>query len=402
MKELLVDTQEHPLLQEQRKRAWEAFLGLSKSETLPKETFKKAINPGVKEALAIPEASKNSCIVFVNGWFCEELSSLSSMKRCSLLPFKEALKTFGSLIQGTFTKRVPFEKSHMALLNYAMHQAGAFVYIPPKSVFQEPLYILSIICADTCQWIMPKLQLFIGAHSDVKIQRATKYISGTDCLYNAHMDITVEEHASVQIASDDFETKGCSHWFFDTIRAQVKSHASFSTIQMATELSGSYDVALSLVGEEASCFVGGLMLLSKEVCVSTKVLVDHMAPSCRSMQLFKNILTDTSEADFSGKILVRQKAQKTESYQLNRSLLLSDLATSKSSPNLEIFADDVKASHGSTCGQLDVEELFYLTSRGIKIEDARRMLFAGFCEEIIKKSFSSLQKERLYTHLLSL
>ena len=116
----------------------------------------------------------------------------------------------------------------------------------------------------------------------------------------------------------------------------------------------------------------------------THVLVDHQAPNCRSMQLFKGALNDVSRSSFEGKILVRQLAQKTEAFQLNNNLLLSDRANADSKPNLEIFADDVKASHGSTVGQLDAEQIFYMKTRGFSDADAKNLLVYGYCQEVIE------------------
>ena len=113
------------------------------------------------------------------------------------------------------------------------------------------------------------------------------------------------------------------------------------------------------------------------------VRVEHLAPHCRSNQLFKGVLTDFSRSSFEGKIYVDQIAQKTEAFQLNSNLLLSDRAHADSKPNLEIFADDVKASHGATVGQLNAEELFYMKTRGITQEEASNLLVFGFAQEIL-------------------
>ena len=115
----------------------------------------------------------------------------------------------------------------------------------------------------------------------------------------------------------------------------------------------------------------------------THVIVDHQAPHCRSRQLFKGILDDLSSSSFEGKILVRQAADKTDAFQLNNNILLSDRANADSKPNLEIFAPDVKASHGATVGQLDNELLFYLKTRGFSDKAAKNILIYGFCQDVV-------------------
>jgi Fe-S cluster assembly protein SufD len=113
------------------------------------------------------------------------------------------------------------------------------------------------------------------------------------------------------------------------------------------------------------------------------VLIDHQAPNCRSFQLYKGVVNDFSRSSFEGKILVRQAAQKTDAFQLNNNLLLSDRAHADSKPNLEIFADDVKASHGATVGQLDEEQLFYMQTRGFSKAEAQNMLVYSFSKELL-------------------
>ena len=124
-------------------------------------------------------------------------------------------------------------------------------------------------------------------------------------------------------------------------------------------------------------------MLDEKQEAHTHVLVDHQAPSCQSNQFFKGVLTDLARSSFEGKIYVRREAQKTMAYQLNRNLLLSERANADSKPNLEIFADDVKASHGATIGQLDEEQLFYLRTRGYSQEEARNILVYAYVKEVL-------------------
>lgn len=126
----------------------------------------------------------------------------------------------------------------------------------------------------------------------------------------------------------------------------------------------------------------------------THIFMEHQAPHCRSFQLFKSVLNDFSRSSFEGKIMVRQAAQKTEAFQLNNNLLLSDHAHADSKPNLEIFADDVKASHGATVGQLDIDQLFYMKTRGFSDQAAKNLLIFGFCEQVVEMiTLPSLREE---------
>lgn len=142
-------------------------------------------------------------------------------------------------------------------------------------------------------------------------------------------------------------------------------------------------VKVELAEEQAEVQLFGLAKLKDKEQSHVNILIEHQAPNTRSRQLFKNVLFDQSKATFEGKIYVHSIAQKTQAYQRNSNLLLSDEATAHAKPNLEIFADDVKASHGATFGQLDEEEMFYLRSRGLSRQDAQEWLIDGFCKEIL-------------------
>jgi Fe-S cluster assembly protein SufD len=144
-----------------------------------------------------------------------------------------------------------------------------------------------------------------------------------------------------------------------------------------------HDYRVAMSGENSEALLHGLLTLKDRREAHNNILIDHQAPHCRSNQLFKGVLSDVSRSSFEGKILVRQEAQKTEAFQLNNNLLLSERANADSKPNLEIFADDVKASHGATIGQLNAEHLFYLKTRGLRDIEAKKLLVNGFCREIL-------------------
>src|SRR5579883_2693769 len=143
------------------------------------------------------------------------------------------------------------------------------------------------------------------------------------------------------------------------------------------------DVNAVLAAEGAECSLNGLYIVSGDRHVDNHTAIDHAKPHCSSRELYKGILDGKSTAVFNGKIIVRKDAQKTDAKQTNKNLLLSSEATINTKPQLEIYADDVKCTHGATVGQLDGESIFYLRSRGIGLEEARRMLIEAFAREII-------------------
>jgi Fe-S cluster assembly protein SufD len=183
-----------------------------------------------------------------------------------------------------------------------------------------------------------------------------------------------------------------------TLQAQLaeKSNYALTTFSLGGSLTRN-DLTVKLAGPEATCDVNGLCLLQQKQHVDNNIIVDHAVPNCTSSQVFKAILDDDSRSIFAGKVIVRPDAQQTFAEQSNRSLLLSDRAEADSRPQLEIYADDVKCSHGATTGSLNEEAIFYLRSRGISPETARVLLTEAFAIEIADK----IELKSLRDHLLN-
>ena len=169
---------------------------------------------------------------------------------------------------------------------------------------------------------------------------------------------------------------------------------------MVTEGSATvrYDYHVMLLGENSEASLSGVWMLSGKREAHTHVLMDHQAPHCRSLQLFKGVLNDTTHSSFEGKILVRQLAQKTEAYQLNHNLLLSDRALADSKPSLEIFADDVRCTHGPALGRMSDQQLFYLQARGLNQELATKLLSHAFINEVV----DTIEQPDIHTYVNTL
>lgn len=199
---------------------------------------------------------------------------------------------------------------------------------------------------------------------------------------NSLIDCALEESAHLSCTLL-FQQHEKAHDFF-SLRATLKSRSVLKSLSVTNGSATSrHDYILHLVGEQAEAALYGAWGLAENRQHHVNVLMEHHEPSCRSLQKFKGALADASQSSFEGKIHVHQKAQKTEAYQMNNNLILGERSSANSKPNLEIFADDVKASHGSTTGQLDEEHLFYLTARGLSKNLAKTLLVRGFSEEIL-------------------
>jgi Fe-S cluster assembly protein SufD len=328
---------------------------------------------------------KNSVIVFVNGHYQPSLSNVESLsQKIVITNLWEAIRTFGTFLNNHWAKTVKEETDPFAALNSAMHRDGIFIYLPPKVVASAPIQILHVIdSGDQPMFLMPRVQIFAGAHVELDVISTQVLLSGKGYCINQVVDFTLEENAHVRFTQSVLN-ENPEVWHFDSTRAILKKNSTFKTIHVTDgSKTMRHDYRVKLTGENGEALLNGIFMLEDKREAHTHIFMEHQAPQCRSFQLFKSVLNDFSRSSFEGKILVRQAAQKTEAFQLNNNLLMSDYAHADSKPNLEIFADDVKASHGATIGQLDKEQLFYMKTRGFSDTDAKNLLIYGFCKQVI-------------------
>lgn len=349
-----------------RKKGWDRFeaLGLPRPK---QEAFqyltKKLVFPKLAERKHI-ERKPQSGLVFVDGFFEEDLSQVPSPIVC--LGLEQAIRTYGLFLQNRFALALAQETDPFAALNGAFLGRGAFLYIPPKC--KAALHVAQIFRGD--EMVAPRLHLYLGKNAELKLSQGVEGVSGFS---NLGLDVVLDSGAKM-----DFIDRGSGD--FQSIRATLKRDSSLKAVFLGSYLRTSARVELMEENSEAKLF--GLSRLEGTQESHFHAHVEHKAPHARSRQHFKCVLKDQSRYSFEGKIFVHPEAQKTEAYQLNNNLILSDEAVANAKPNLEIFADDVKASHGATTGKLDEEELFYLRSRGLGLEQAKEWLIEGFCREI--------------------
>ena len=373
-----------------RRRYWDRFLEIDSSKVnWPSHgAVQKKISYDAIESLVWPEC-RSSCLVFVDGYFDESLSNCSALPDSIVrLPIEQAMTTYGILLQNRLSKELHEEKDSFAALNGAMQGRGLFLYLPPSVNLLAPVQILSILSSD--RLMAPRYQIFLGRNSRLDLIH-TIHGSGmaTDVL-----DVVMDSGSKLNIG--DSTSLSADARLFRSFRATLKKDAalsSFSTSNGASTLRQSLNVYLC--EPEASAILLGLDCLRDERQSNTHVLVEHMAPHCHSRQHFKKVLHDKSRSLFAGTIRVEQAAQKTEAYQLSQNLILSDTAAALAKPELEIFADDVKATHGATFSQLDPEEIFYCRSRGLSEIAAKDLLLQGFCRELIDIIPIRAMRERL-------
>ncbi len=392
-------------LSSQRQRFWNRFneLGLPKPKQeafqyLPLRTLSYPTEQAAEkkhtlkeiEAHLLPDCSGR--IVFVDGFFDPDLSALP--EGCQLLPLDAAMKSYGLVLQNRFARTLKEETDPFACLNGAFHGRGAFLYIQPGVEIDTPIQVLSLFTSEQ-DWMAERLQIFLGKAAKASlIQTFVGKGTAVDLI-----DISLDAGAHLSI-TDSTHQIDPSAMLFRNIRAALKRDSFLSTFSYsegAKVLRKSLQA--TLLEENSEVHFKGLDNLYGAQQAHTHILVEHKAPHCISRQHFKKALREESRSSFEGKIYVHPEAQKTAAYQLNQNLILSDAATANSKPNLEIFADDVKASHGATFSQLNEEEIFYFRARGISKKDAKTILFEGFCRELVDGIEEGTLKDALKVRL---
>lgn len=378
-----------------RSRAFERFksIGLpgSKNETYKYTPITKTLekNFSFKELSTLPPSTFNldkhlisglagNVLVFINGKFSEENSNIISPKDqlmigTQIIDLDDSLNDIDKITD-------PF-----TLLSTALATTGAVIVIPKGKVLEQPviLYYISDSTAGTFTQHF-RNQILIGENSQASI---VEYYVGEGehaSFSNSNTEIMVKESAVVDYYKIENENSQAVHVDNTSVQQLKKSVFTAITITLNGRLIRN-NLSISINDEYCEANMFGLYLLNGKQHVDNQTVVDHTKPNCLSNELYKGVLDGNSTGVFNGKIYVRPDAQKTNAFQSNKNILLSDDATINTKPQLEIWADDVKCSHGATTGQLDEEQLFYLRSRGLAKDTARAMLLYAFAIDVLDK-----------------
>ncbi len=323
-------------------------------------------------------------LVLVNGRFSAELSQLNKlpggMRAGSLAA---AVGDHADVVQRYLGQLADFNTRGFAALNTALATDGAYVYIPDGVVLDRPLEILYVAAGgDMPEMIQARALIVAGERSQSLIIET--YAALRDDVYftNGVSEVFAGEAAIVDHYKVQHE--GPRGFHVASLYANAQRSATFSSHSFS--LGGKLvrnDVNAVLDGEGAEVTLNGLYLADGDRLVDNHTEIDHAKAHCPSHEVYKGILGGKARAIFNGKIIVRPDAQKTNAKQTNRALLLSDNASINTKPQLEIFADDVKCTHGAAIGQLDEDAIFYLRARGLTYDEARDMLIHAFAGEIL-------------------
>jgi Fe-S cluster assembly protein SufD len=330
-------------------------------------------------------SQKNSLLVFINGFYSKEHSRLNDIpSSCFMGSLAACPSTHKPQFEKHFGKYTLTENEAFTALNTAYSNDGAFVYISENAQIESPVQLLFITSTENQALIVqPRILIVAEKNSRVNILE-TYYSMGTEKSFtNAVTEIRCDENSSVEHYKIQLENNSSFH--IGTTLVHQERSSLFNSFVFTLDggfVRNNLTTALDATGVETHLF--GLYLPNKNQHIDNHTLVDHKKPYCNSNELYKGIIDDTATGVFNGKIFVRKDAQKTNAFQSNKNILLSDFAKMNSKPQLEIFADDVKCSHGSTTGQFDEDALFYMRARGIGEEKAKNLLMHAFASEIIE------------------
>lgn len=342
------------------------------------------------EQFYLSEASNR--LVFVDGHYTAELSTIADAQVQMIGNLPILMPSRASTIESHLGHYAAIDYNVFSALNTAFLRDCAVILVPKKTVIVEPIHLLFIA---TQKEISSYSRCLVVAEQDSKVTLIEDHVSITQSPYitNTVSEIRLAAHANVQHIRVQRDSEQAYHLGNCTASLAHASQYQSISISLGSRISR-YNLEVQLADENSECTVDGLTLIAGQQLSDTHTCIDHIEPHCTSRQQHKCIVDETAHAVFNGKIMVRPQAQQTNSSQSSRNLLLSNRGKVDTKPQLEIFADDVKCAHGATVGQLDSEEIFYLESRGLSKESARKLLTYAFAADIIKRiPVASLQQQ---------
>ena len=333
---------------------------------------------------AIPDLNARTVVV-VNGVFEPSLSDLEDLGEIVITSLREAKVTHVALLKAHFGHYAEVNDSSFVALNSAFDLDGVFLYVPDGVIVEQPIRILHAIDTDT-EAIVQSRHLFVfGNNSQARVIETHYARTGSANSFGNHVtEIVVGEDAVIDHYRVEDEGDNAAQVNTTQVYQQDRSVFSTTTFTFASGLVRN-NVNVVVDGEHCESILNGLYIARGDQHVDNHTLVDHAKPGCTSSELYKGIIYDRATGVFNGKVLVRRAAQQTNAYQQSQGVVLSDDADHYSKPELEIYADDVKCSHGSTTGEIDPDALFYCRARGISFEAARSLLLYAFAHDVVRQ-----------------
>lgn len=337
-------------------------------------------------------------VVFVNGKYCRKFSNHHSLpKGIKVASLWEAFEDQGNEIE-RYLAREPDGATPFVALNTASFEDGAFIQVPDGLVLQKPIHLIFVSASDGAPSVShPRNLILIGELTEASFIETYAGIEGDVYFTNAVTEVIAGENSTLRYFKVQKESNSAFHIATLRFDQSRKSSVLCESFSFGGALVRN-DLNLRLA-EGAEGALNGLYLVTGKQHVDNHTAIDHAEPHAASRELYKGILDGRSSAVFNGKVIVRKDAQKTDAKQTNRNLLLSEEAVINTKPELQIYADDVRCTHGATIGQLEENALFYLRSRGIGEKQARQILIHAFAQEIVARVQSNDLRSELEQEL---
>lgn len=322
-------------------------------------------------------------LVVVNGYYSPELSNFTEVDGVTLTSLSAAKKQGFEGVKKHFNQFTQDKKEIFLALNNAFHTDGIYLEVAKNNSVEKPYHIINISTGNNT--ISQSRNLFIGnVGSKVKIIESFVNVGGEKNFNNHVSEFFVAENTHLEY--NKIQDKKENNFSIATEQVYQEANSNF-TINTATFNGALVRNNLNIEVDASNCEtnLNGLYLGKNKDHIDNHTVVDHKKPHCNSNEVYRGVLDDESTGVFNGKVFVRQDAQITNAFQQNNNILLSDNATANSKPELEIYADDVKCSHGSTTGQIDEEAIFYLQSRGISKKGALKLMINAFAKDALER-----------------
>ena len=331
----------------------------------------------------------------LNGWYVQDSEELKTYGNGVMAgSLKTALKRFPDMVRPALSRLSDDEKDELTDCNERQFNDGIFIYVPDNVRVERPFQIVSLVNSREDLLVQNRHVIRVGRNASLSLIQCDDSIRSSGHFINIVTEIELAENAALHYYKT--ENKEADSLLFHHLFVRQQAHSLFQSdaITFNAGYVGNH-IHVNLDGPFAEARLYGLYLVDKTQRCDNHIKVCHNTADCKSFQLYKGILDDEAKATFHGHVVVRPDAQRTNAYQTNRNILLTDKAEVNTKPFLEIYADDVQCSHGATVGQLDEEALYYLRSRGIGERSARKLLMFAFANEVCNYVEIPALKDRL-------
>jgi Fe-S cluster assembly protein SufD len=334
-------------------------------------------------------------VVFIDGVFSSFLSATTHDGLDVCLMSSALAKPKYKMVIDAYYHQIANKEESLTALNTAFATEGAFIHVPKSKVVDKPIEIMYFTTGiESALLVQPRNLIVVGENSHVQIIERHQCLQGNPALTNSVTEVFAQKRAIVdyyKIQNDVLTANLIDNTY---ISQKQESHVSLHTFSFGGNLTRN-NLNFYHFGERIDSTLKGITIIGDKQHVDHFTLVNHATPNCESHQNYKTIIADSATGVFNGKIYVEKEAQKTDAFQQNNNILIGDKATINAKPQLEIFADDVKCSHGCTIGQLDETALFYMQQRGIPKKEAKALLMYAFSNDVIESIKIPELKQRI-------